>query len=144
MSLPNFHKVSDELYRGGQPDRRGFEDLTKMVIRTTINLRSFHTDYFYLRGLPLVNHHLWMKAWHPEYEDIRQFLTIMAVAKLKGELPVCVHCALGSERTGAIVASYRVKVQGWSKEEAIREMTGPDFGFDPIRGYFMTDFIKKL
>jgi protein-tyrosine phosphatase len=35
---------------------------------------------------------------------------------------VLVHCARGSYRSGAVIASYRVLVQGWSEEDAIREM----------------------
>jgi protein tyrosine/serine phosphatase len=33
-----------------------------------------------------------------------------------------VHCRQGADRTGAIVALYRVVVQGWSKQKALLEM----------------------
>jgi tyrosine-protein phosphatase SIW14 len=144
MSLPNFFKVSDELCRGAQPDREGFIHLWETGVKTVINLRALHTDRWFIRDLGFSYHHIWMKAWHPEKEDIREFLTIMATEKLRGNLPVFVHCALGSERTGAVIASYRIRVQGWNKEEAIKEMSGPDFGFDPIRGIFLVDFIRGL
>lgn len=38
----------------------------------------------------------------------------------------------GSDRTGTMCALYRIAVQGWSKEDAIREMTAGGFGFHRI------------
>ena len=46
--------------------------------------------------------------------------------------PVLVHCQHGADRTGTMIAVYRIAVQGWSKAKAIREMTGGGFGFHPI------------
>ena len=45
---------------------------------------------------------------------------------------VLVHCQHGADRTGLLVAVYRVVVQGWSKERAIDEMTNGGFGFHPV------------
>jgi hypothetical protein len=36
--------------------------------------------------------------------------------------PLVIHCQHGADRTGAIVALYRVVVQDWSKADALREM----------------------
>jgi protein tyrosine/serine phosphatase len=36
--------------------------------------------------------------------------------------PLMIHCQHGADRTGALVALYRVVVQGWTKEMAIEEM----------------------
>jgi protein tyrosine/serine phosphatase len=33
-----------------------------------------------------------------------------------------IHCQHGADRTGALVALYRVVVQGWTKEKAVLEM----------------------
>jgi tyrosine-protein phosphatase SIW14 len=40
------------------------------------------------------------------------------------------HCALGQDRTGVIVAVYRIEEQGWSLKEAEQEMQ--DFGFNDM------------
>lgn len=53
------------------------------------------------------------------YEQYDEALRILAEPT---NLPAIVHCARGSYRTGAIIASYRVLVQGWSEEDAVREM----------------------
>jgi hypothetical protein len=41
--------------------------------------------------------------------------------------PIAVHCQHGADRTGALVALYRMVVQGWSKEDALAEMDGGGF-----------------
>jgi protein tyrosine/serine phosphatase len=43
---------------------------------------------------------------------------------------VFVHCQHGADRTGMMVAAYRVMEMGWTPEEAAAEL--PRFGFHPI------------
>src|SRR5687768_12536460 len=38
--LPNFHRVNEQLYRGGQPSSGGSQQLASLGIRTIINLRG--------------------------------------------------------------------------------------------------------
>lgn len=124
--LPNFHKVSDALYRGAQPTEEGFRQLEKMGIKTIVCLRSFHTDSGKFDGKKLGYEHLWIKTWHPEDEEVVRFLKIVADPK-RG--PVFVHCQHGADRTGTMCAIYRVAVQGWTKDQALAEMTRGDFGY---------------
>jgi hypothetical protein len=70
-----------------------------------------------------------MKAWHAEEEDAVKLLQIVSDPD---RVPVLVHCHFGSDRTGTMCAVYRVAVQGWSKEEAIAEMTQGGFGFNEV------------
>ncbi|MDO9391286.1 MAG: dual specificity protein phosphatase family protein [bacterium] len=124
--VPNLFQVSENLYRSAQPDTLGMNNLKQLGIKTVVNLRSFHSDQDELGNTGLVREHIYMKAWHPEKEDVVRFLKIMADS---ARAPVLVHCQHGSDRTGTMCAIYRVAVQGWSKEEAIREMTQGGFGF---------------
>ncbi len=40
------------------------------------------------------------------------------------------HCRLGDDRTGMAVASYRMAEEGWSADEAMKEMK--TFGFSAV------------
>ena len=124
--VPNLYRVTDELYRGDQPSTIGMQNLKKLGIKTIVNLRSFHSDRDNIGETGLEYEHIFMKVWHPEEEDAVRFLQIVTDPKRS---PVLVHCQRGADRTGAMIAVYRLAVQGWSKEEAIREMTGGGFKF---------------
>jgi len=124
--LPNLHRVSEGLYRGAQPTAAGMAQLEKMGIKTVINLRASHSDEDRLKSTDLDQERFPMKPWHAKDEDVIYFLKIVTATN---RLPVFVHCQRGADRTGLMCAMYRVAVQDWSKEEAIREMTRGGYGF---------------
>lgn len=127
--LGNFYKVSETLYRGEQPTAEGFKQLTDLGIKTVVNLRSFNSDRSKIGSLPLSYHHIYAQAWYPEEKDILDFLKIATDPK---EQPVFVHCQHGADRTGMMVALYRMVVQGWERQAAIDEMVKGGFGFHSI------------
>lgn len=126
--VTNLYKVSDDLYRSGQPTAAGLRNLKAMGIKTFLNLRCFHWDRLFKSTLAGCQYeHIYFMAWHPMVKDVVKFLQIVTDPT---RTPVLVHCHRGSERAGTMVAVYRIAVQGWSKEEAIREMTEGGFGFN--------------
>jgi protein tyrosine phosphatase (PTP) superfamily phosphohydrolase (DUF442 family) len=127
--VPNLYQVSPTLYRSAQPTRAGMAALEKLGVRTVVNLRSFNSDRDELKGTKLKAAHLTMKAWHPERKEVIAFLKLATDPK---QTPVLVHCQHGADRTGTLCACYRVIVQGWTKEAAIREMTDGGFGFHAV------------
>jgi protein tyrosine/serine phosphatase len=127
--VPNLHKVSDTLYRSAQPSTEGMKNLKAIGIETVVNLRSFHSDRDEIGDIRLTYEHIYMKAWHAEEEDATRFLQIVTNPKRS---PVLVHCQHGADRTGTMCVLYRVAVQGWTKEEALKEMTQGGFGFHGI------------
>ncbi len=145
--LPNFHRISDRLYRSAQPTDEGFKELQRAGIKTVVNLRAFHSDRKPLSTLGIKQEHIFFKTWHPEEEDIVRFLKLVTDTNTA---PVLVHCQHGSDRTGTMIAVYRIAVEGWSKTDAIKEMVGEQFGFHKVWGNllrFITDLdidaIKK-
>ncbi len=126
---PNLHQVSPTLYRSAQPTAEGFVNLQKLGVKTVVNLRSLHSDTKLLEGTGLSCEQISMKAWHPEREDVLRFLQIAADPARQ---PILVHCQHGADRTGTICALYRIVVQGWTKEEALKEMTEGGFNFHEI------------
>lgn len=140
LGLPNFYKVSDNLYRGAQPTAEGMRQLKKIGIKTVVNLRLLHSDRDEIGNTELTYRHIPMTAFIPKTSDVVHFLQIVTDSNCT---PVFVHCQHGSDRTGLMCAIYRIVVQGWSKDEAIAEMTRGGFGF---HGIFMNlkDYIRKL
>jgi protein-tyrosine phosphatase len=65
--------------------------------------------------------------WHcpwPRDEIFARFLRLLHENKGK---KVFVHCRLGDDRTGMMVAAYRMAEEGWTADEAMIEMKS--FGF---------------
>ena len=124
--VPNLHRVTATLYRSAQPTADGMRSAEKLGIKTIISLRAFHSDKDELEATALRTERIYFKTWHPEDEDIVRFLKIVSNTNAG---PFLVHCQHGSDRTGTMIAVYRMAVQGWTKEDAIKEMTGGDFGF---------------
>lgn len=125
--LNNFAKISEILYRGAQPEAPGFAELKKMGVKTVISLRANHGDIGLMKGLGLQYIRIPINIWNMEDEDVVKFLKVVTDPKNQ---PVFVHCQHGSDRTGTMVAIYRIYVQGWTLEEAMKEL--PAFGFHEI------------
>lgn len=138
QGLPNLNRVNSSLYRSAQPTKKGFEFLTHQPrlyqmdqpIKTVLSLRAFHDDASMIpSSSPLISEQIRFNTWHPEREDILKFLRIVTTPELQ---PVLVHCQHGSDRTGTMIAIYRIVIDGWTKEQAKEEMVQGDFGFHPI------------
>lgn len=136
--LPNLNRINSTLYRSAQPTKKGFEFLSHQPrlylldqpIKTVLSLRAFHDDANVMSSSsPLRSEQIRFNTWHPEREDILKFLRIATTPELQ---PVLVHCQHGSDRTGTMIAIYRIVVEGWTKEQAKAEMVQGDFGFHPI------------
>lgn len=139
-SLSNFHMVSSNLYRGAQPTTAGFQELSKMGIKTVINLRDFHSDLLLIDTNKLRYFAIPMNAWNVNRKDAVTFLRIVMDTN---NFPMFVHCKHGSDRTGTMCAIYRLAIDNWSKEKALDEMKNGGFGYHDI-WYNLPLFISKL
>jgi len=126
---PNLHKVSEDLYRGAQPTAEGMRHLKELGIKTIVNLRSFNSDRDEMGDLQFNYEHIDVKAWHAEDEDVVRFLKIVSD---RSNSPFFVHCEHGADRTGMMCAVYRIAVQDWSEEEALKEMRDGGYGFHGV------------
>jgi protein tyrosine phosphatase (PTP) superfamily phosphohydrolase (DUF442 family) len=116
--VANFAVVSPALSRGAQPTREGFRGLRERGIRTIVSLRWGHDDDTTLARLGLKSYRLRSKQWHPETEDVVRAMKVILTPEYQ---PVFVHCQAGKDRTGLVVAVYRILVDGWSVDDAIAE-----------------------
>jgi protein tyrosine/serine phosphatase len=127
--LGNFHQVSPNLYRSAQPTAEGLKAAEELGIRTVINLRAFHSDRWKIRKTSLQKQEITFNTWNAEDEDVIKFLKLVTQTN---QGPFLVHCLHGADRTGTMVAIYRIVVEGWGKEEAIEEMTQGPFGYHTV------------
>lgn len=138
--LPNLHRVAPTLYRGAQPEAAGFRAVQALGVKTVINLRSLHSDRDLLAGTTLGYEHLPMVAWEADEDALLAFLRI---ATDPTKQPVLVHCQHGADRTGTAIALYRMVIEGWSRQDAIREMTEGGFGFHP-EWHNLIEFLERV
>lgn len=127
--VPNLFKVADGLYRSAQPTAQGMKNLEALGVRFVINLRAFHSDRGELAGTALLNEELSVKTWHLEDEDVVRVLRLLR-DPVRG--PYLVHCQHGADRTGTMIAMYRMVVQGWPREKAVDELVNGGYGFHPV------------
>jgi len=131
----NFRVVEDgKLYRSAQLSPEGLQRIvSEYGITTVISLRYSDRDEgapqdaweeSWCKAQGMDYHRIRPRAWSgpeetvPAEQTIREFLK--AIDEAKG--PVLIHCFAGIHRTGAMCALYRMEYQGWSNEDAMREM----------------------
>jgi hypothetical protein len=68
--------------------------------------------------------------WHCLFPRDEVFARFLNVLRANPDKKVFVHCRYGDDRTGMMVAAYRMSVEGWTAEEARREMD--QFGYKPL------------
>ena len=126
--IRNFHKVDEGIYRCAQPNKAGFSVLSEMGISEVINLRSFQTDRKYAKQNNLTFYSIKLQAENLNYAKI---VTILKLIQNK-QGSIVIHCKHGSDRTGLIIALYRIVFQDWSKEDAINELLHGNYNFHSI------------
>ena len=127
--LPNLHRVTPTLYRSAQPDATSGEALQKLGIKTVLSFRK-HDKEEPLHKTPGVTFKRYpLYTWHIEEKDI---LAVLRILNDPANQPVLVHCTHGADRTGLMMASYRMIVQNWSKETAVAEMKQGEYEYHVI------------
>lgn len=133
--LRNLARVDKGLWRSYQPRRAGFRQLKRLGVKTVVSLRMTRSDRKYLKGLGLQYKRIPLRPWNAKEDRLVQILRILTDPKNQ---PALVHCKHGADRTGLVVALYRVIVQGWTKDKALRELKR--FGFHSVWKNLKTTF----
>ena len=126
QSLPDFAKVSAVLYRSGQPTQQGVAQLPGLGVKTILKLNAddpAETDWAAAAGVTLVPQ-LMDNYGGPSFDQVDSAL---AVINDPAHQPVLVHCHLGHDRTGIVVAAYQVVVAGMGIDQAVAE--AKSFGY---------------
>jgi protein tyrosine/serine phosphatase len=135
------------VYRSGQMTADGFADaIERLHLRTIINVQDDAPD-------PDIDLSFWSGRTIKESELCQQLGVryvqisprlisrrlipqhrpqaideLLAVLDDEANYPVLIHCHAGLHRTGILTAVYRMEYEGWSPDEAFREMKALGFG----------------
>lgn len=125
--IPNFHYVDDDLYRGGHPSCSGLAKLESLGVHTFIDLGGAGGAFHQCKGVNVAG--IEMIHFKISLADIVAFgvsderLRTLFALMQKAPKPIFLSCSLGRDRTGVIVALYRMKRGemsfGEAREEAI-------------------------
>lgn len=121
--LPNFHQVNQQLYRGGQPKNGGLQRLKDLGVKTIVNLRG---EDDHARAESEEAHSLGLRYYGislPEFSKPKdaEVERALGIINAPENQPVFIHCHHGRDRTGTIVACYRISNDGWTAEQAKNE-----------------------
>ncbi len=122
--VSNFGRVTDTLYRGGQPDLDGLRALQAMGVGIVVNFRDERGEMAAEKrqveslgmkyvGIP------WSGHDEPSSAQVVEFLDLI---RANPKAKIFVHCKHGADRTGVMVAAYRVAVDHKPVAEAVSEM----------------------
>jgi protein tyrosine phosphatase (PTP) superfamily phosphohydrolase (DUF442 family) len=140
--------VAGQVYRSGCLSANGFRDaIEKLKIKTVITLwdenpdptlrnsrfdsasikeselcKSLGVDYKFIFVELLSD----ARAGKERPPAIDEFLKVMDD---ENSYPVLFHCKAGLHRTGVLAAIYRMEYEGWSRQEALRELRSHGFGY---------------
>lgn len=123
--IPDFAQVSPTLYRGAQPRKNGFEALARMGVQIVIDLRGDRKGErkeVTRLGMQYVPMH-----WECSFPKDKVFAEFLALIRNNPGKKIFVHCRVGDDRTGMMIAAYRMADEGWSPKQAMQEMT--KYGF---------------
>ena len=120
--IANLDRVNDGLYRGAQPNDLGLKSLSRLGIKTIVNLRMTNDVWVAEAAEASTNGitytHVPMRGFgRPTDEQVTKVLSIIETSSS----PVFIHCQHGCDRTGTIIACYRIKHDGWTSQQALSE-----------------------
>lgn len=128
IAIKNFGCVSENYYRGAQPQKQDYAALASLGVKTVIDLEcEGETDEqemvesngmkFFRFGMNTTD--------RPDSQTVGQFLKIV---NDPANQPVFVHCHGGRHRTGVMTAIYRLTHDRWTADQAYAEMKQYEFG----------------
>jgi tyrosine-protein phosphatase SIW14 len=145
QGIGNFGEVTPNLYRGAQPNPIGYQELAKMGVNVVVDLRLTGKDEE-SRAVQKAGMQYVSIPWHCYFPKDKVFARFFEILRENRGKKVFVHCRFGDDRTGMMIAAYRMAFEGWTPEEARKEMK--QFGFHhlacPSLGPYEKNFPEHL
>jgi tyrosine-protein phosphatase SIW14 len=129
IPIKNFRMVTDWLYRGAQPSMENFASLAAFKVKTVVNLRwqpwPVAKERKRVQELGMNFEHIALNYWTlPNQKAVDEFLVLLDD---ESKRPIFVHCLHGEDRTGIMIAMFRILRCGWTVRQSYQEMV--DCGF---------------
>ena len=132
-SIPNFLQVDDHVLRGGQPTADAWPSLARLGVKSVIDLRredehSTAAEAQAVTSAGMKYFNVPMKGVvAPTNEQIGKVLSL-----LNSEDLVFIHCKRGADRTGAVIACYRIMHDRWQPKQALNEAKSLGMSWDQL------------
>jgi protein tyrosine/serine phosphatase len=122
--ISNAARVSGTLYRGAQPRPNGFAELKKLGIDVVVDFRDNREDIrrekerVEAQGITFVS-----VPWNARHDPSREtVVAFFATLHDNSGKKIFVHCERGADRTGVMIALYRIAYNRWTADQAVAEM----------------------
>jgi protein tyrosine phosphatase len=153
--ISNFCEVKpDVLWRGSKPDKDGAAWLINKGVKTIVNLELLYDDIDKIHQADITDkstcqiNYFRVKTWEPLYavaqsaadEDVIHFLVVVSQAKQ----PVYVHCRAGENRTGVMVAAYKIILEGQTSSSEMTAVLDEMQSYKGVWSDSTTKYIKGL
>jgi tyrosine-protein phosphatase SIW14 len=131
--VANFHQVDANVYRGAQPTPEGLKALADLGVKTIVDLRhgKEHSDEEQKAAERLGMRYINVPMEGLNAPTDQQVANLLAVLNAADQGAVFVHCREGKDRTGAVVAFYRIAHDHWPNDKALEEAKA--FGMSPMQ-----------
>jgi tyrosine-protein phosphatase SIW14 len=122
--IPNWGQVTDTLYRGGQPVAAGFKSLQQLGVGIVVDFRDepeeIASERREVEGLGVRYVSIpWSGNRYPSNPQVVEFLDLV---RANPQTKIFVHCKRGADRTGVMIAAYRIAVEHKTAADAVAEM----------------------
>lgn len=134
--IPNLRKINDKIFAGGRPRELGIKQLAAIGIKTIVDLRrevserepgEVRKEKKWAEKLGMQFFAVPMHPFFtPKGEEIDEAVALIVNP---ANQPVFIHCDRGKDRTGMVIAAYRVKIDKWPPEKAYEEMKKNGFSW---------------
>jgi tyrosine-protein phosphatase SIW14 len=121
----HFGEVTPNLYRGGLASTDGIRALKLLGMDVIVDTHA--DDETEEKTVEALGMKYVAIPWHCPWPHDRVFAKFLKVVHENQGKKIFVHCRLGDDRTGMMVAAYRMADEDWTADEAMKEMKS--FGF---------------
>jgi len=141
--IHNFDQVDANVFRGAQPTGEGFRYLAGIGVKTVIDLREAGdragAEKLMVKKFGMAYLNIPMTGLTPPTEA--ELVKILPVMENTSAGPIFVHCLHGADRTGAVIAAYRIDHDGWDNARALKDAKAHGIGHFQIP---RLNFIKNF